>query len=316
MSMTDRDRKILLLIVPAVILAAYWFLLMSPKRDEAATAGQELTAQEQRRDDAQARAASLSGARTDFAADYSELVRLGKAVPTSVDMPTVLVQLDDAARGTDIKFIRITAQEREAAAATTAAPPGSDTSGSDPATAGGAPAQSAPGAAGESAGNAVSAANSSSASAEQSGLAPGDAQTSQPANDGSLPIGGGSVAPDGTPIAGSAVPGLDTVGLELEFTGNFLDLSDFFHRIKRYVEVDNENLNVRGRLLTVDGVEFKSEPDLFPRITATLNATVYLAPEIEGATAGATPSGPAEIPAATSTTAVPMATSTPTDAAR
>jgi len=317
MSMTDRDRKILLLILPAVILAAYWFMLMSPKRDEAATAGQELTAQEQRRDDAQARAASLNGARTDFAADYAELVRLGKAVPTSVDMPTVLVQLDDAARGTDIKFIRITAQEREAAAATTAAPPGSDTSGSDPATAGGAPAQSAPGAAGESAGNAVSTANSSSAgSAEQSGLAPGDAQTSQPANDGSLPVGGGTVAPDGTPIAGSAVPGLDTVGLELEFTGNFLDLSDFFHRIKRYVEVDGQNINVRGRLLTIDGVEFKSEPDLFPRITATLNATVYLAPEIEGATAGATPGGPAVTPAATSTTSVPMASSTPTDSAR
>lgn len=315
MSLTDRDRKLLLVIVPVVLFAAYWFLLLSPKRDEAATAGQELAAQELRRDDAQARAASLTTARTDFAADYAELVELGKAVPTSVDMPTVLVQLEDAANGTDIKFTRIAAQERVAAAAP-APTPGTDTSGSTPASAGGAPAQSAPGAAGEAAGNTVSSANASSSAAEQSGVSPSDTQTSQPANDGSLPVGGGS-APTGDSTTITAVPGLDTVTLEMEFAGNFLDLSDFFHRIKRYVELNGEDkLAVRGRLLTVDGVEFKSEPDIYPRIRATLTATVYLAPEIEGATAGATPSGPAVTPASTDGAPAPLATSTPTNALR
>jgi type II secretory pathway component PulM len=318
MSLTDRDRKIVLLLVPVIVVMAYWFLLMAPKREEAATAGQELAAQEQRRDDAQLRLASLAGARTDFAADYAELVRLGKAVPTAVDMPTVLVQLEDAARGTGIKFTRITAQEREAAAVPVAPPPGSDSSGSNPATAGGEPAQSGPGTAGESAGNAVSSANdSNAAAAEQSGVAASDTQTSQPANDGSLPVGGGTAASSSTdPATGAPVPGLDTVGLELEFTGNFLDLSDFFHRVKRYVELDGEQLNVRGRLLTVDGVEFESDPDIFPRIVATLTATVYLAPEIQGATAGATPGGPAVIPASSGDAAAPLATSTPTSAAR
>lgn len=316
MSLTDRDRKLLLLIVPAVILAAYWFLLFSPKRDEAATAGQELAAQELRRDAAQARAASLTSAKTDFAADYAELVRLGKAVPTSIDMPTVLVQLEDAARGTDIKFKRITAQEREAAAAPATPPPGTDSAGSTPASAGGAPAQSGPGAAGESAGNAVASANASSGAAAQSGVSPADAQTSQPANDGALPVGGGAApTADGT-ATGGAVPGLDTVQLELEFTGNFLDLSDFFHRIKRYVALDGERLAVRGRLLTVDGVAFKSEPENFPGITATLTTTAYLAPAIEGATAGATPGGPAVTPASTDGTPAPLATSTPTGALR
>jgi len=313
-SITDRDRKLLLLIIPAVLLAAYWFLLFSPKRDEAATAGQELATQELRRDDAQARAASLTTARTDFAADYAELVRVGKAVPTSVDMPTVLVQLEDAARGTDIKFKRITAQEREAAAAPAPAP-GTDPSGATPASAGGAPAQSAPGGASESAGNAVSSANASSSGTAQSGVSPADAQTSQPTTDGALPVGGGTASTaDGA--AATAVPGLDTVQLELEFTGNFLDLSDFFHRIKRYVALDGEKLAVRGRLLTVDGVAFKSEPDIFPRITATLTTTAYLAPEIEGATAGATPGGPAITPASTDGAPAPLATSTPAGALR
>jgi hypothetical protein len=306
------------LLVPALIVAAYWFLLLSPKRDEAATAGQELAVQEQRRDDAQLRVASLAGARTSFAADYAELVRLGKAVPPSVDMPTVIVQLEAAAQGTGIKFTRIATEEREPAPAPApAAAPGSDSSGSEPATAGGAPAQSGPGTAAETAGNTVSSANAASASAEQSGVAPADTETSQPANDGSLPVGGGTATATGTAAGtGSAVPGLDTVGLELEFTGNFLDLSDFFHRIKRYVERDGERLSVRGRLLTVEGIEFISEPDLFPRIRAKLTATAYLAPKVEGATAGATPSGPAITTASAGAQPAPVATTTPMSVAR
>ncbi len=35
MSMTDRDRKILMLLVPLVLIVVYWFLLLSPKRQEA-----------------------------------------------------------------------------------------------------------------------------------------------------------------------------------------------------------------------------------------------------------------------------------------
>ncbi len=290
MSVTDRDRKILLFLLPVLVLGMYWFLLLAPKREEASTAAQELATQEQRRDDAQLQAASLSDARTDFAADYAALVRLGKAVPTAVDMPTILVQLDDAARGTDIKFTRITAQEREEAA----------------------PAQSGPGQAAENAGDATATANASSGAAEQSGVDPSDTETSQPASDGALPVGGGAAgAAPSSVTPGGAVPGLESVGLELEFTGDFLDLSNFFHRIKRYVEVDGDRLAVRGRLLTVDGISFESEPDLFPRVRATLTTTAYLAPELQGATAGATPSGPATIPASSGATP-PLATSTPT----
>jgi hypothetical protein len=297
-SITDRDRKIMFVILPVLLLAAYWFLLFAPKREEASTAAQELATQEQRLADAQLRAASLTDARTDFAADYAELVRIGKAVPTAVDMPTILVQLDDAARGTDIKFTRVTAQEREAAAPAPVAEP------DQPADAGGEPAQSGPGQAAESAGDATATANSAGVDSE-------DAQTSQPASDGSLPVGGGAAAATTSATPGAPVPGLESVGVELEFTGNFLDLSDFFHRIKRYVEVDGDRLAVRGRLVTVDGISFASEPELFPRIRATLTATAYLAPELQGATAGATPSGPSTLPASTGASP-PMAAVTPT----
>ncbi len=314
MSLTDRDKKMILLIVPALLIAAYWFLLMSPKRDEVAEAESALTVQEQRRDSAQARVNSLAGSRTTFAADYAELVQLGKAVPPTIDMPTILVQLDAASRGTEIVFTKVTAEEREPAAAPATPPPGSG-DGSQPADAGGEAAQSGPGTAGEAAGDSVATANANNdAAAEGSGVNPADTSTSEAARDGALPVGGGAATPGAAGSTG-AVPALDTVSLELEFVGEFFDLADFFHRVKRYVETSKQDIAVRGRLLTVDGMEFTSEPDLFPNITATLNVTAYLAPQAEGATAGATPSGPEAIPASTEGESSPTVAAPPTPTA-
>ena len=34
MTLSDRDRRILLILVPIVIVVAYWFLILSPKRSD------------------------------------------------------------------------------------------------------------------------------------------------------------------------------------------------------------------------------------------------------------------------------------------
>ncbi len=117
--MTDRDRKILLAIVPLVLIVAYWFLLLAPKREEASHGRQQdLTKQEQRLTRAPGRARAQAKRREDqLRADYGEIVRLGKAIPARVDMPSLLVQLDRAAEGTGIKFTRIATGERRPAAA-------------------------------------------------------------------------------------------------------------------------------------------------------------------------------------------------------
>ena len=79
--------------------------------------------------------------------------------------------------------------------------------------------------------------------------------------------------------------------LDFTFKGSFFDLADFLHKLKRFVRVANGRLEVRGRLMTVDG--FTLEATDFPAITAHVQGTVYLAPKEEGPTAGATPQGPA-----------------------
>ena len=290
-SMSDRDRKILLAIIPILLVAAYWFLLLAPKREAATQASQELTEQTERRDAAKAQADLARNAQTDFAADYTELVRLGKAIPSGVDMPSLIVQLDSAAAGTGIRFTRIATGEREESSAATP-PPAAPADGSTPASdAGGEQAQSAPGSAAESANNTAQAASQKADAATESGVDAADTQTSTSSGSG-LPIGGGAAgAPAGTAASGPA--GLETVPLELEFVGNFFNLADFFHDIKRFVRVANKNVVVSGRLITVEDVKFASDPELFPRITAEIEATVYLSPKAQGTTAGATPQGPA-----------------------
>lgn len=292
MSLTDRDRKIVVFLVPLVLLLAYWFLVLSPKREEATQAGEQLTLQQDTLAATRVQLDQMRGAKTSFAADYTEMVKLGKAIPSAVDMPSLIVQLDEAARGTRIDFAKIAVGEREVAEVAVGQPPAA--AGGDPAapaSAGGAPAQSAQGATAEGAADATNSANAANA---DSGVSPADAQTSETVREGGLPVGGGAAgAATGAATCGAA--GLECVSLELEFTGGFFDLADFFHRLKRFVKVDGERMLVRGRLMTVDGLTFSGE-DGSKSLRATITATVYLSPRAQGATAGATPQGPAITP--------------------
>jgi Tfp pilus assembly protein PilO len=303
-SITDRDRKVLLFVVPVLVILAYWMLLLSPQRRAADKAADEVATQQGRRDTAQARLDAARNAKGDFSADYTQIVRLGKAIPATVDMPSLIVQLDGAAQGTGIRFTKIKTGERvDSATGATAtppptgapapsAPPGTAPPGDSatPAAAGGDQAQSAPGGAVEAANNTAQTANQQSAAAEGTGVSPAGVATSTP--------GAGATTP-------AAPAGLETVPLELEFTGNFFNLADFFHRVKRFVRVANSDVVVGGRLLTIEGVRWSSDPEIFPKVRAEMNATIYLTPKAQGATAGATPAGP--------TTTTPAGTATPAD---
>jgi hypothetical protein len=284
-SLTERDKKILTLLVPIALIAAYWFLVLSPKKDESAGVQEQLTQAQGEQQDAESAAAAVSGAKSNFNSDYATVIRLGKAVPSTVDMPSLLVQLDRASRGTGISFDKIVTGERQAAP-TPAASPGASGSGSA-----GTPA-SGPGKAKQAAQNA---ANTASSTGTLNGAQPGGAAGSSGA----------------TGAGASGAPGLESVSLDFTFTGTFFDLADFFHRMKRFVRVANEQLVVRGRLLTIDSFSFDSAS--FPSLKAEVKATVYLAPKAEGDTAGATPGGPAPAagtpaPSQTASTPVPTAT--------
>ncbi len=306
MSMTGRDRGILLVLLVLAAMAGYWFLALGPKREEASKAADELAEAEERRDGAVSRLADLEAARTDYATDYATVVRLGKAIPASLDTASLMVQLQRAAHGTDIEFDRIAAGQRSETGSEPAsgAPPAAAPNGA--AAPGGAPAQTGAESATENAGGAVNQTNAQNeAAAGQSGVAPGDAQTSKSTREGGLPVGGGT-APDPADAGArqpETAPGLESVPLEFTFTGNFFHLADFFHDVKRYVHVANEELKVQGRLMTIDGFRLYGESEIYPQLKAELLATAFLTPKAEGPTAGATPNGPAAVTPAQSSTA-------------
>lgn len=297
MTVSERDKKILMAIVPLVVVLGYWFLLLAPKREAAASAEKTLVTEQMRLSEAEARATTVQAAKTSFARDYAAVVALGKAIPTSVDMPSLLVQLESAANGTGIELEGITIGDREAAPSSAAAASGTPAA-PDPGAAAppaGQPAQSAPGQAAASAQGAATAA--------------------------STPPTGTATPATGTPPAGAPPAGgaLESVALEFKFKGSFFELADYFHRLKRFVYVDGEKVRVRGRLLTIDTVEYVADPTTFPAIVATVNASVFLTPKTEGPTAGASPSGPGTPAAASpvttassgSGTATPTAVATP-----
>ena len=295
MTVSERDKKILMILVPIIVVLGYWFLLMAPKREAAATAETTLQTEQATLAEAEANANTVSAAKANFARDYAAVVALGKAIPSSVDMPSLLVQLEQAANGTGIELAGVTAGEREPV--TEAAP---TTGTSAPTAPSGQPPQSAPGAA---AANAQSAADDASAG-----------------NTASDPSAAGTATDPAAAGSAPAPSALESVSLEFKFTGEFFSLADFFHRLKRFVYVEGDKVRVRGRLMTIDGVQYTVDPDTFPRLTATVQATVYLSPKTEGVTAGATPAGPqaasvAPVPTTTasggSSSPTPTATTTP-----
>ena len=245
-------------------------------------------------------------------------MRLGKAIPADVDMPSLLVQLEGAAKGTGIQVH----EDRHRRAGPRGHRAGRD-GGLDPARGhrglegthpGGErrrPAGARPRPARRPRARTTRRLRRNDAAA-QSGV---DPTTSTTAREGGLPVGGGATTASRRRHSAAAPAGLETVPLELEFTGHFFSLADFFHDIKRFVHVVNEDVVVNGRLVTIDSVNYTSDPLLFPRLRAQIKATVYLSPKTQGATAGATPQGPAATtPPGPRPAATPAPSSTPSPA--
>lgn len=86
--------------------------------------------------------------------------------------------------------------------------------------------------------------------------------------------------------------GLPTLPFSFTFTGGFFRLSDFFARLDALIAARKNGVDVRGRLLTVDGIALTEGPGGFPTMTATVAATAFLVPTSEGPTNGATPGAP------------------------
>lgn len=117
----------------------------------------------------------------------------------------------------------------------------------------------------------------------------------------SINVGGAGGTTTGVDVGAVQLPPGATIGpagfpimpFSFGFKGQFFRLSDFFRRLDAFVTASNKHIGVNGRLLTIDGIDLAPDATGFPNIAATVSATAYLVSPIEGATGGATPTGPA-----------------------
>jgi type II secretory pathway pseudopilin PulG len=120
--MKQRDRLVLAILGVVGVMAAVWFLAISPKRADVKVVDEQVTAAEQRRDAAVSGAAGAEQAKANYRQDYATVARLGKAVPAKADVPSLVYQLESAARAAKVDFRSIAVQSATAAPAPAPAP--------------------------------------------------------------------------------------------------------------------------------------------------------------------------------------------------
>jgi hypothetical protein len=270
--MTARDRIIIVVVLMTAALGGFWFVGLAPKRQEAADLQVQVDAATQKLADAQQMAAQARRAKASYEKDYAQVAKLGKAVPKSDALPSLLYQLQSAAHSARIDFRSL------------------KVSGS------GAPAAAVPAASTAAAANANPGGSTAPTAAAPAGSPAAATQAAATA----LPPGA---------TVGSA--GFPTMPFSFVFSGSFFDMESFLHDVQRFVRVNGQGVDVTGRLLSVDAFSLTAGPGGFPAVKANVTATAYvLSPNDVASTAtpgaAGTP-GVSATPAPTTSAAAPTA---------
>src|SRR5262249_33902100 len=117
------DLSVLLAVGVVAILAGFWLLVLTPKRDEAAKLGDQVTELQSSVTQQQQLAADAEQAKRDFGSNYRRLVVLGKGVPADADTPSLLVQMQRLADKAHVDFHAVALQASDSSAAAQIATP-------------------------------------------------------------------------------------------------------------------------------------------------------------------------------------------------
>lgn len=254
--MSSANRTLIVLLLAVAGLAVFWFLLYSPKQDEIAALDDQIGQLNSSIANSQQAAAAGERAKESFAADYAELVTLGKGVPDGDEQSALLVQLNRLGMRSGIFFSSIALEGTGSAPSEMPAPP-------------------------------------AAAAVEPSVTAPPGEEPDPATQTTAVPATEASVAalPIGANV-GSA--GLGVMPYNLLFTGNFFKLADFISSIDGLVRTEDDGrLEVNGRLMTING--FALNPaggEDLTKLTGNFSVTAFVTPAAQGLTAGATPAGP------------------------
>jgi hypothetical protein len=106
--MSTRDRLVLIAIAALAVLGAAWMLAVSPAREQASTLGSEVATARGALAAAQSESSSARNAQQRYRTAYASLANLGKAVPTSAEVPALMYAIDQASDRKKVEFTSIT----------------------------------------------------------------------------------------------------------------------------------------------------------------------------------------------------------------
>ena len=107
--MTGRDRIVVIGIAVVVMLGAAWLILVSPERKKAAAVNAQVSTATSQLATAEGQVANARSAQTQYSTAYASIVRLGKAVPPTQEVPSLVYQLAHATNQRNVEFASITA---------------------------------------------------------------------------------------------------------------------------------------------------------------------------------------------------------------
>jgi Tfp pilus assembly protein PilO len=106
--MTTRDRIALMVISSLVLLGAVWLLVVSPERDKAAKLDTQVSTATAQLATIESQATDAHAAQARYSSAYASIVSLGKAVPPSEEVPSLIYQIAQASNQKHVEFNSIT----------------------------------------------------------------------------------------------------------------------------------------------------------------------------------------------------------------
>jgi hypothetical protein len=119
--MTTRDRIVLMAVIVLAVIGAGWVLVVSPERKEAKKLGAQVTEAQTQLSQAEGQLANARQAQAQYASAYADIVKLGKAVPTSQQVPSLIYEIAQASGGKNVDFASIVAGSGSGAGSTSSA---------------------------------------------------------------------------------------------------------------------------------------------------------------------------------------------------
>ncbi len=256
MKAADSTRTVIAILAVLALAIAFWMLLLSPKREKSDELSLQAEQLQSKLAQTQSAVATGEESRRSFPTNYQQLVVLGKAVPAGDESASLLVQLNQIAEDSKVRFQSLVVGASD---------------GSEPAPA--PEAEAAP--EGEAEGE-----SSEEPAPEEAASVPA-AVTATESTAASLPMGA-TVGP----------AGLNVLPYDLTFTGSFFHVADFIHGIDSLIHTGGSGVAVDGRLVTLNGFVLTPSTVGFPQLESNFSVTTYLVPSTQGITAGATPTEP------------------------